>query len=190
MLNVFEDIKSKLKQLGLVKKERTPVELILYGIYCYILGLSLRKTAIILQPLEAIVSHVAVWKWNHKIGRKLKSSLFRKQKLPEIIIVDETEIKIGNRCGYLCVAINPYDMSILYMKLPFSRSSLVVLFFFREMRKIYGRIPSVVITDGGTWYPYALQNMGIQHYVFSDGIRSRVESVIARLKRKMMSSAD
>lgn len=185
MLNLFSDIKERLKQSGLVKRERTPVELVLYGIYCYILGLSLRKTAIILQPLEAIVSHVAVWKWNHKLGSKLKSSLFKKQQLPEIIIVDETEIKIGDRFGYLWIAINPYDMSVLYMKLSFSRSGLVALLFFKEMRRIYGRAPRIVITDGGLWYPYALQNMGIQHEVFSGGIRSRVESVIGRLKRKL-----
>ena len=110
--------------------------------------------------------------------------MFQIQELPQIILVDETEIQVGGRTAWVWFATNPYNGKILHIKVSYSRTSLVALIFFQEMIRIYGRRPRIAITDGGVWYPYALQRLGIQHEVFSGGIRSYVESIIGCIKQR------
>ena len=98
--------------------------------------------------------------------------------------MDEIKIQVGDRTGWLWFTTDPYNGKILHMKISYSRTSLVALIFFQEMIRIYGRRPRIVITDGGLWYPYALQRLGIQHEVFSGGIRSYVESIIGCIKQR------
>jgi len=160
MIEILSDVIDILKQRGIVQRERTPTELLIYGIFLTTLGLSLRKTKRALEPLKTIVSHVAIWKWVHKLGNKLKDRIFGLEEMPAILVVDETKVKIGDREGYVWVAINPYNGKIVYMMLSFSRSSLVALLFFQRMIRVHGgRKPKIVITDDGNWYPYPLKRL-------------------------------
>ena len=46
---------------------------------------------------------------------------------------------------------------------------------------MYGYLPSVAITDGGSWY-LVLRRYGIEHKVVSGGIRNYVERLIETVK--------
>lgn len=67
------------------KRNRTPSEHIGYGLYLYLLGLSLRNVAKALSFLYIIKrSHVAIWNWIQKHNPKRISS--KKRKISEYII--------------------------------------------------------------------------------------------------------
>jgi transposase-like protein len=95
--------------LIVTKRNRTSAKDIGYGLYLYFLGLSYRNTA---KALSRFVkrSHVAVWKWIQKY--KPERILYRRRKVSELVI-DETQIKVGNNYFWLWIAIELNNKSIL-----------------------------------------------------------------------------
>jgi putative transposase len=74
-------------------RNRTPSNIIGYGLYLNFLGLSFRSTVKALSFLKIIkISHVSIWKWIQKYKPK---RYFQKRKIKEYII-DETAIKAGS----------------------------------------------------------------------------------------------
>jgi len=49
------------------------------------------------------------------------------------------------------------------------------------MQNMYGKLPSVAVTDGGPWY-LILKRYDIHHEIVSGGIRNYVERVIETIK--------
>ena len=49
-------------------RERTPIEIMLYAIYLYLLGLSLRNVSKALLMLKVRRSHEAIRKWIHRFA--------------------------------------------------------------------------------------------------------------------------
>ena len=86
-----------------IKRNRTPLKYIGYGLYFYFLGLSYRNTS---KALSQFVkrSHVAVWKWIQKYHPK---RIISTRKKIEEYLVDETLIKVGSKLIWLWVAIEP-----------------------------------------------------------------------------------
>ncbi len=76
-----------LKSRGIVTKNRVLLWEIALGLVLYQLGLSLRRTALVLSRLGENVSHVAVWYWNRKVGVGFKPY---SRPLPPVIVVGET----------------------------------------------------------------------------------------------------
>ncbi len=91
------------KQRAVIQKERTPAWAIALGLALYAQGLSLRRTALTLAQLGVRVSHVAVWYWIQSFADKW--SVWNGP-LPERIVVDETQVKLGGRpcCGMIITA--------------------------------------------------------------------------------------
>jgi putative transposase len=76
-------------------RNRTPSNIIGYGLYLYFLGLSFRNTAKALSFLLLVkISHVSIWNWiqKYKPRRYLKN---KKIKEYSCIQKDETAIKPG-----------------------------------------------------------------------------------------------
>jgi putative transposase len=77
-------------------RNRTPSNIIGYGLYLYFLGLSFRNTAKALSFLLLVkISHVSIWNWiqKYKPRRYLKN---KKIKEYSCIQKDETAIKDGS----------------------------------------------------------------------------------------------
>ena len=93
-------------------RNRTPSQIIGYGLYLYFLDrLSFRNTAKALYFLHLVkISHVSIWNWIQKY--KPKKMLKKKKKINEYII-DETAIKAGSELLWLWVVIEPLDKEIL-----------------------------------------------------------------------------
>ena len=88
-------------------RNRTPLQIIGYGLYLYFLGLSFRNTAKALSFLKIIkISHVSIWHWIQKYKPTKKCR--KNNKIIEFI-VDETAIKAGSEPIWLWVAIEPND---------------------------------------------------------------------------------
>ena len=79
--------------LFMSSRNRTPSQIIGYGLYLYFLGLSFRNTAKALSFLQIVkISHVSIWKWI----QKYKPKKYRKNKKINEYIIDETAIKAGS----------------------------------------------------------------------------------------------
>ncbi len=131
-------------------------------------------------------SHVAVWNWIQKFGAALKG-MFRRQSLPDLIVVDETKMMEGRRECYVWIAFDPATRAVVYASVTEVRNILVAIGFFQAIRREYGRLPRKVVTDGGVWYPWALRRLGIEHEVVCGGIRSYVERFNETLKDRARS---
>jgi len=81
--------------MRLIERERTSAEVILYALYLYFLGLSLRSTSKAIQPFgeegrKEGRSHVAVWKWVQRFNPK---RLYHCKRVSALLI-DETMLQI------------------------------------------------------------------------------------------------
>ena len=84
--------------IRLFERNRTFTFIVMYSLYLYFLGLSLRNTSNALEPFkDQKRSHVAVWNWIQRFG----SYHIYKRKRVSAFIIDETIIQIGDEIfGY------------------------------------------------------------------------------------------
>ena len=118
-------------------------------------GLSYRKVAAILSEKER-VSYETVRQWYHRAGKLF--SIERKERSD--IAIDETKIKLRKKWYYLWAAIDIHTREILAVHLTASRSSLDALLFLKKVLKSCTNKPKVYV-DGGSWYLWALQRLGL-----------------------------
>jgi putative transposase len=162
--------------MRIIERERTSEEIILYALYLYFLGLSLRSTSKAIQPFEEGRSHVAVWKWVQKFHPK---HLYHCKRVSAFLI-DETMLQIGAEEAWLWVAVEPIHKQILGVYVSRHRNMIIAELFLRSLIRIYGR--HVVYSDGGTWYPEACISLGLEHRLHSPYEKSIVESTIEYFK--------
>src|SRR2546427_12533952 len=79
----------------LIERERTPVALMLYGVYLYYASRSLRLAS---RALERIMrrSHVSIWKWVQRFA-SISDRFSVDRREVRRIFVDETLITINGR---------------------------------------------------------------------------------------------
>ena len=89
------------------ERNRTSTFVIMYSLYLYFLGLSLRNTSkalIIFKDNKR--SYVSVWNWIQRFG----SLQIYKRKRVSAFIIDETVIQIGNQHYWLWLCIEPIHL--------------------------------------------------------------------------------
>jgi putative transposase len=129
--------------LGFVRN-RTSTIIIMYSLYLYFLGLSLRNTSKALDIFDDEKrSYVSVWNWIQKFG----SCQIYKRKRVSAFIIDETIIQIGNQHFWLWICIEPIHKTILGIHISNERNMFVAENFIRSLVEKYGR--HTVYTDGG-----------------------------------------
>src|ERR671914_298834 len=109
---------------------RTSSFIVLYSLYLYFLGLSLRNTSKALEPFkdEKKRSYVSVWNWIQRFG----SCQIYKRKRVTAFIIDETIIQIGNQHFWLWFCIEPIHSSVLGIYISEERNMLVAEKFIRS----------------------------------------------------------
>ena len=80
----------------LLQRARTPIKLVIYAIYLYLSGLSLRQVERTLKTAGIDRSREAVRKWIHRFG-SLSLKLLTPKASRRIAVVDETCIRLGRR---------------------------------------------------------------------------------------------
>ncbi|MGD9535047.1 MAG: DDE-type integrase/transposase/recombinase [Candidatus Nitrosocosmicus sp.] len=159
-----------------IKRNRTPLKYIGYGLYLYFLGLSYRNTS---KALAQFVkrSHVAIWKW---IQRYKPKKIARKRKRISEFIIDETLVKIGSAYMWIWVAIELKSKEILALNISKERNMLIAERFISSLVQIHGIHP--VSTDGGTWYPMACRFLNLNHHINSSLEKSLIERTMQYIK--------
>ena len=167
------------------ERNRTSTIVVMYSLYLYFLGLSLRNTSkalIIFKDDKR--SHVSVWNWIQRFG----SLQIYKRKRVSAFIIDETVIQIGNQHFWLWFCIEPIHSSVLGIHISEERNMLVAEKFIRSLVEKYGR--HTVYTDGGTWYDEACNIIGLKHYLHSPFQKSLMERVNQYFKDRTESFDD
>ena len=154
------------------ERNKTSTFIVMYSLYLYFLGLSLRSTS------KALVifrddkrSYVSVWNWLQRFG----SCQIYKRKRVTAFIIDETIIQIGHKHFWLWFCIEPVHSSVLGMYISEERNMIIAEKFIRSLVSKYGK--HTVYTDGGTWYDQACNVMGLKHYLYSSIEKSLMERV-------------
>ena len=155
------------------ERNRTSTVIVMYSLYLYFLGLSLRNTskALIIFKDDKRRSYVSVWIWIQRFG----SCQIYKRKRVSAFIIDETVIQIGSQHFWLWICIEPIDKSVLGIYISEERNMLVAEKFIRSLVDKYGK--HTVYTDGGTWYPQACNVLRLKHYLHSYFEKSLMERV-------------
>ena len=118
------------------ERNRTSTIVVMYSLYLYFLGLSLRNTSkalIIFKDDKR--SHVSVWNWIQRFG----SLQIYKSKRVSAFIIDETVIQIGNQHFWLWFCIEPIHSSVLGIHISEERNMLVAEKFIRSLVEKYGK---------------------------------------------------
>ncbi|HEX7143490.1 MAG TPA: DDE-type integrase/transposase/recombinase [Nitrososphaeraceae archaeon] len=159
------------------ERNRTSTIVIMYSLYLYILGLSLRNTSKALDIFDDEKrSHIAIWNGIQRFG----SSQIYKRKRISAFIVDETIIQIGNHHFWLWIAIAPVNRTILGIYISEERNMFVAENFIRSLVSKYGK--HTVYTDGNTWYPQACNFLHLKHRLHSPLKKNLIERVMQYFK--------
>ena len=104
------------------ERNRTSTIVVMYSLYLYFLGLSLRNTSKALVIFrDEKRSYVSVWNW---IQRFAEYPIYKRKRVSAFII-DETVIQIGNQHFWLWICIEPIHSSVLGIHISKERNMLV-----------------------------------------------------------------
>ena len=167
------------------ERNRTSTIVIMYSLYLYFLGLSLRNTSKALEIFDDEKrSYVSVWNWIQRFG----SLPIYKRKRVTAFIIDETVIQIGWKQFWLWICIEPINKSVLGIHISEERNMFVAENFIRSLVEKYGK--HTVYTDGGTWYPQACNFLHLKHRLHSSLEKSLIERVMQHFKDRTESFDD
>ena len=155
------------------ERNRTSTIVVMYSLYLYFLGLSLRNTSkalIIFKDDKR--SHVSVWNWIQRFG----SLQIYKRKRVSAFIIDETVIQIGNQHFWLWICIEPIHSSVLGIYISEERNMFVAENFRGSLVDRYGK--HTVYFDGRTWYPQACTFLHLKHRLHSHLEKCLIERVM------------
>jgi len=156
----------------------------LYAVYMYFQGLSLRAVSACLEDL-CPRSHVSVWKWIQRFS--CLNQLFTVGSVQRFL-VDETWVKVGSQDAWLWLAFEPTGRFFLGFYLSRTRSILTAELFLQSLIDRYGRHP--VYSDGANWYPEACRSLGLQHHVYDGSSGNLMERFVQYVKDRTESFDD
>ncbi len=168
------------------ERNKTATVIVMYSLYLYFLGLSLRNTskALIIFKDDKRRSYVSVWNWIQRFD----SCNIYKRKRVSAFIIDETVIQVGSQHFWLWFCIEPITYSVLGIYISEERNMLVAEKFIRSLVDKYGK--HTVYTDGGTWYDEACNILRLKHYLHSPFQKSLIERVNQYFKDRTESFDD
>ena len=153
-------------------RNRTSTIIIMYSLYLYFLGLSLRNTSKALAIFkDKKRRYVSVWNW---IQRFAEYSIYKRRRVSAFII-DETVIQIGSQHFWLWFCIEPIHSSVLGIYISEERNMIVAARFIKSLVEKYGK--HTVYTDGGKWYAETCKVLKLKHYLHSPVEKSLMERV-------------
>lgn len=154
-----------------------------FACYFYLQGPSFRQTQRLLKDLELETAHSAIWYWLQQIGTRVGNILV-KRKRRRCLVVDET--KVRTKDGWICVfgAVDPENREIVCLQATRYRESVGALGFLKRcLRHCEGQ--PLIATDGGPWYRWPAQRLGLKHVVMCGGVRNYIERWFETFKDRL-----
>jgi transposase-like protein len=99
------------------------------------------------------------------------------------VAVDETVVKMHGLRAYVWSAVDVDSGEILVIYASWNRNMLIALKF---LRMVLGRCINkpLIIVDGGPWYRWALERLGLKYRYQRLGLRNAVERFFGHLKQR------
>jgi putative transposase len=136
--------------IRLFERNRTFAFIVMYSLYLYFLGLSLRNTSNALEPFkDQKRSYVSIWNWIQRFG----SCHIYKRKRVSAFIIDETIIQIKDRHFWLLICIEPIHKSVLGIYISEERNMFVAENFIHSLVDKYGKIQFTQMAVNGILKP-------------------------------------
>ena len=132
------------------ERNRTSTFVIMYSLYLYFLGLSLRNTSKALTIFkDEKRSYVSVWNW---IQRFAQYPIYKRKRISSFII-DETIIQVGSQHFWLWFCIESIDKSVLGIYISEERNMLVAKNSFDLLLRIMENIVYILMEVHGMMKP-------------------------------------
>jgi putative transposase len=125
-------------------------------------------------------SHVSVFRWVHAL-RSIVSRVPKRER--KLVAIDETKLKIKGRQVFVWAAIDADTRELLAVYASYYRSSINTIVFLKKVLDTCVGTP-VVLVDGGPWYPWALDRMGIRWLHITFGYRNVIERFFRTMKER------
>jgi transposase-like protein len=167
------------KGAGLFKRNKVSLEVKVRAIILYLAGLSTRGMTERYGLIKA--SREAVRLWVHK----LESLAYHGPPRPRrLVAIDETKAKLNGEWLYLWAAMDVDAKEILAIYASWQRSGLNAYIFLRMALRACANKP-LILVDGGPWYPWALERLGLQWLHVTFGERNAIERCFRTLKERL-----
>ena len=139
---------------------------------------SCRKVSRVLSMGLEPISKSAV----HYLARKVSSVKIAKEpRYRRCIAVDETKLSVKGVYVYVWSAVDVDSRELLALEASYGRSSLNALSFLKKALRMCTNKP-LVLVDGGPWYRWAFERLGLEYRCERFGMRNRVERFFRHLK--------
>ena len=178
-MGVLQSVVDALRERRIFRRARTDDRVRALGIVLYHLGLSFRDTSLVLDNFVPR-SHEAVRQWYVR-----SRGLFQVRKAQRrALAIDETKVKIQGEWLYVWAAIDVDTWEIVAAWVSYARSNFESYSFVRKALEACEGKPMVYV-DGGPWYRYALERLGVpwEHRTF--GPRNPIEQWFHVLKHRV-----
>jgi putative transposase len=162
-------------------RRRTPLALMLYGVYVYLCSNSLRRASKILEPLTER-SHEAIRQWVQRLA-PVCDRFDVDRTLVRVIFVDETMIRLRGRQAWVWVAFEPGLRCFLAFHISYNRSILDAHTFLKRLRSRYGLKP--IWTDEATFYSEACRWLRLEHRIYPTEWKNLIERMNQSLKDRL-----
>ena len=141
---------------------------------------SCRKVSRVLSMGLEPISKSAV----HYLARKVSSVKIAKEpRYRRCIAVDETKLSVKGVYVYVWSAVDVDSRELLALEASYGRSSLNALSFLKKALRMCTNKP-LVLVDGGPWYRWAFERLGLEYRHERFGMRNRVERFFRYLKER------
>ena len=144
----------------------------------YMSGLSYRGMTYQTGLIDA--SHWLVHYW----VRALKGMVSKVPKRERrVVAMDETKLKLQGREVFVWAAIDVDTKELLSLYASYQRSHINTMVFAKRVLEACTNRP-VILVDGGPWYPWALERMGLKWLHITFGLRNAIERFYRTFKER------
>lgn len=175
VMYVFEYILDRISSL--FKFNNYPLDEKAYSIMLYIAGLSFRDISE--RYCITMASRESVRRWFHRFSRIFSVE----ERFRYAVAVDETVVKLHGLRVYVWSAVDVDSGEILAIYASWGRSMLIALKFIRMVLDRCLNKPMIIV-DGGPWYRWALDRLGLEYRYERFGLRNTVERFFRYLKER------
>jgi putative transposase len=166
------------REAHIFRRNKRPLESKVVACLLYLSGLSYRGMTYQTRIIDA--SHVSIYNWVHAL-KDIISHVPRKER--RIVAMDETKLKISGRQVFVWAAIDVETKELLAVYVSYYRSHVNTIVFLKRVLDTCVNKP-VVLVDGGPWYPWPLDRMGIRWLQVTFGYRNTIERFFRTLKER------
>lgn len=177
-MNPYNTLLKAVQDARIFRRNKRPLESKIVACLLYLAGLSYRAMTYQTRVIDA--SHVSVHNWVHAL-KDVVSRVPRKER--RVVAMDETKLKIHGRQVFVWAAIDADTKELLAVYASYYRSNINTLAFLRRVLDACTNKP-VVLVDGGPWYPWPLNRMGLRWLHVTFGERNAIERFFRTLKER------